>query len=913
MHHVAFQALVPDVSMGDDDVSMQMNNQSVAIWKGCAGVALALGLWLAAPQWAAGQGEANLATSNYFQNFDSLGTNDVAALPPGFKMTPSNILSVQKAVWANTSNFVSTVIAASGGAPTNGGRYNWGAADSIDRAPGFMTSTRFLGNNGILAGFTNNTGDTIAQIAVRFSWEQYRANAEGATNLCYFSQTGTSAGWGEPLSSNVFPAAAGAYGYPLATTAISVVKSGLAITNGGKFYLLFYFTQAGLKGAGWALDDLELTLQFPEITCTAGAVEYLQQLRNYVEFATGGTLFDNGPEELGMSAIGADQRIAAWRDFRTDGDGNGDARQLQPGDRFRIGVSGWASNGVLGCALTDGPVPDSWDARTNNARGYFEWNPARDGLAVVSQAGESGWSGVYPWETNVTLEFTVLSSREFTASVVGGAAHCDLPMLNDPGEDARIDGFVIYGASGTDEDEAFNALWTQETSVTNLGFVEFGADGGTRTIFGKITDGNSPACPARRSPNRLVKSGAGTVTLANSNNTYSLDTEIAAGTLQIAADTCLGTPPIAVSNAHLKLAGGALLEFTEDVDLHANRGLALGAGLCTLAVATGKTVSYAGAIGGPGELRKSGGGALVLAGTNTHGGATTIAEGTLRMMGSATDSAFEVLSGATLTGTGQVGDLAVGGLVDPGDSVGARASLSCAALSLLPGGTLCVDIAHAVGVPGTDWDRLSAAGAIGANASDTFTIRLRGSPADFDPALAYRWPIMQGTSVADFSASRFAVDLDDFLPETAGGTFRVAEGAGELAVEFVPAAPPDPFRQWLQESQGLDPDDPRYAPDADDDQDGMTTSEEFAADTNPALSGSVLRVTGTYSQVERHLLLEFPASSNRFYQLVYSTNLGQGYASSNLGPGIPGMVVTNEGFESWFGGVRALMTNPVAP
>ena len=568
---------------------------------------------------------------------------------------------------------------------------------------------------------------------------------------------------------------------------------------------------------------------------------------------------------------------------------------------------------MLGCALTDGTLPGSWNDRTNNARGYLEWSPERGDLTVVSQAGESSWPGVYPWETNVTLEFRILSSREFTANVVGQSPQCDLPMLNDPGEEARIDGFLLYGASGQDEDEVFNAFWTQETSVTNLGYVELGADGGTRTIIGKITDGTSPACPARRSPNRLVKSGAGTVTLGNSNSTYTLETEIAGGTLQISADGCLGTAPAAVSNAHVKLAGDATLAFADNLTLHANRGIEIGAGVGRLAVAEAKTVLYAGEIGGPGALLKNGAGTLVLAGTNTYGGATTIDAGTLQVAGSLANSAVTVSSGATLAGTGAIGDLTVFGTVDSGDSPGAPATLSCAALALNPGGTLRVDIAAAAGISGADWDLVLAAGAIAAHTNGTFTIRLCGTPAGFDAAQAYRWPIMTGASVDDFLASRFAVNLDEFLASTDGGMFSVSQSAGEIAVEFTPGAPADSFRQWLQEDQGLDPDDPRYAPNADDDRDGKTTWEEFAADTNPASSGSVLRVTGTYSVVEQQMRLEFPASSNRFYQLVYATNLAQGYASSNLGPGMPGMVVTNAGFESWFGGVRALVTNPVAP
>jgi hypothetical protein len=97
----------------------------------------------------------------------------------------------------------------------------------------------------------------------------------------------------------------------------------------------------------------------------------------------------------------------------------------------------------------------------------------------------------------------------------------------------------------------------------------------------------------------------------------------------------------------------------------------------------------------------------------------------------------------------------------------------------------------------------------------------------------------------------------------------------------------------------LDPEDSRFAPDADDDLDGMTTWEEFIADTDPALSGSVLQITGTYSLVSHQMRLAFPASTNRYYQSIPSTNLSQGNSQSNLGRGLPGMVLTYENSGSW--------------
>ena len=124
----------------------------------------------------------------------------------------------------------------------------------------------------------------------------------------------------------------------------------------------------------------------------------------------------------------------------------------------------------------------------------------------------------------------------------------------------------------------------------------------------------------------------------------------------------------------------------------------------------------------------------------------------------------------------------------------------------------------------------------------------------------------------------------------------------------------DPFMLWLQE-QALDPQDSRYDETADDDGDGMTTYQEYVADTAPDSSNQVLRLSGTYvrasaSNATGRMVFSFPASTGRFYQLVYSTDLFRTVVTSNLGWGVPGMVVTNASEGIWFGDLRVRLTAP---
>ena len=113
----------------------------------------------------------------------------------------------------------------------------------------------------------------------------------------------------------------------------------------------------------------------------------------------------------------------------------------------------------------------------------------------------------------------------------------------------------------------------------------------------------------------------------------------------------------------------------------------------------------------------------------------------------------------------------------------------------------------------------------------------------------------------------------------------------------------------------MDPQDIRYDETADDDGDGMTTYQEYVADTAPDSSNQVLRLSGTYvrasaSNATGRMVFSFPASTGRFYQLVYSTDLFRTVVTSNLGWGVPGMVVTNASEGIWFGDLRVRLTAP---
>jgi len=172
--------------------------------------------------------------------------------------------------------------------------------------------------------------------------------------------------------------------------------------------------------------------------------------------------------------------------------------------------------------------------------------------------------------------------------------------------------------------------------------------------------------------NGVAGNGGGTIIYAGNAANFTGPVATSFGTtLQSYSQTNLGGNPSSFNAAQFILDSGVFQPLTSMSLINANSGMTLNPGGGTFNVASGLTLTIGNPISGPGGLTNSGGGQLVLTGTNSYTGATAINAGTLMLNGNslACTNTITVASGATLGGIGTNGGsviLNAGGQLAPG-------------------------------------------------------------------------------------------------------------------------------------------------------------------------------------------------------------------------------------------------------
>lgn len=314
-----------------------------------------------------------------------------------------------------------------------------------------------------------------------------------------------------------------------------------------------------------------------------GGLRYTQPVATTVTIASGQTLGTDGTIIVAPSVLNRNQVITGGA------------------------LTGSIGGGVLGLQQNSTGNFTIASTITDNG-GAIGFTKGGSGLATLT--GANTYSGV------TTLSGGILAIN----TVANGGQASSLGMSSADASNLVLEsGTLRYIGTGDTTDRGFTLINGGPSRTIDI------VNSAANVVFGGLV--TSP------DDSGFVKTGSGTLTLANGANDYIGVTTVNGGVLAVTklADGGL-VSSIGMSSsdaANLVLAGGTLnyLGATAGSD----RGLTLGTGGGGIGVENaGSTLTLSGTVIGLGSLHKEGAGTLVLTGANTYSGGTTVNEGTLR-------------------------------------------------------------------------------------------------------------------------------------------------------------------------------------------------------------------------------------------------------------------------------------------
>jgi len=184
------------------------------------------------------------------------------------------------------------------------------------------------------------------------------------------------------------------------------------------------------------------------------------------------------------------------------------------------------------------------------------------------------------------------------------------------------------------------------TTTINAGTLQIGAGGATGSIASSSIVNNAALLADRTGmltlsgnisgSGTLTKNGSGTLVLSGS-NTYSGATTLNLGTITLQTSNAIGSSALTQSSAASLVTidtTGTLTNTMSLFNVAATQSATLSGGItvnnATFDVDSGDTLTLSGSVGGSGSITKNGSGALVLSGSNSYLGATTVNAGPLQ-------------------------------------------------------------------------------------------------------------------------------------------------------------------------------------------------------------------------------------------------------------------------------------------
>lgn len=470
---------------------------------------------------------------------------------------------------------------------------------------------------------------------------------------------------------------------------------------------------------------------------------------------------------------------------------------------------------------------------TINANGYRAANAAFSATSVdlgKFHVGAGSLTGSVTVTNDVTADGFSESLALVAGSATGGASATNLTGLLAAGAQRTVGvglasvsavgantGTISVGkaSSGTgtsglaDLDQGSQLITVSATGYSGQSIWSVDANGTWDNFTGWDIPGGKPGVDGSLSANDTATfagaaTGARTVSLGNAIPTLrSLTFDNAAasytvaqggsGRLQLGTTSGNGVMSV-LSGEHTVSAGIELAQAT------------------TATVAAGSRLNVSGALTGSSAFTKSGAGHLVVDGTGSLTGATTVSAGLLTVNGSIADSDVTVASGATLGGSGTVGagTIQSGGTLAPGNSPGTLTFTGD--LTWLGGGQYNWQTINAVGTPGVQWDLAVATGNLDLtqlSSGSRYSINVwtlastdpdvSGLLAGFVDTQSYTWTIARaGLSILGFDSSKFTLNLlaangAGGFANTYTGSFSVQVNGKDLNIVYTPVPEPSTY------------------------------------------------------------------------------------------------------------------------
>ena len=205
--------------------------------------------------WMPASGQISITSATYFQDFNGLANTDTSGTVP--------------LGWAfnETGSYANAFYTAADGSSTKGDTYSFGSGLSTERALGCLRSTNLISTVG--ASFINATGNTINELTIEYTGEQWRLGKRGRVDRLDFqySLNATSLTTGNWTDFDALdfttPDTTGTVGkldgnVDANKTNITATITGLSIPVGASFWIRWNDFDATGSDDGLGIDDFYL-------------------------------------------------------------------------------------------------------------------------------------------------------------------------------------------------------------------------------------------------------------------------------------------------------------------------------------------------------------------------------------------------------------------------------------------------------------------------------------------------------------------------------------------------------------------------------------------------------------------------------------------------------------------------------